>query len=419
VTFGPQFFFQGLNYTLTTVGIVPVHCRYGTCDGSDTSPECFDPFPLQTNIYSYSGVTGQVADPSYIGIDCNVSPPRLGININIASSGSATGAIPQITSIVSPADYYSDYANCPEDFTTHPPTQTCMHTAVQVYTDDGSGFCTAGCNPETIRTQAAWWAGVNNDAAVNLIDNGTVTSPGAPFNNEVPTVTGNIWHHVIVSVSAGSGVSSFGQVFPLGDPAFDDTQVGASTRISGSSSMWVSFDDTNLTGRKLSIYNMLAGSSTNDVPTPNAYLISREADVFGTTGYICNVGVNSAIEFDTSTLPTYASPVGNISFGTMSVPSHPDYVDKIRKVEMAELQLFTGISMDTGIEVNRRFFLTADGLPANPLSAELGLGQAPDVQFHSQNDFISGTNVGGAGTTGNFSPTGTINPFTPGPQIGA
>src|SRR3974390_1612940 len=34
VTFGPQFFFQGLNYTLTTVGTVPEHCHYPNCDGS-------------------------------------------------------------------------------------------------------------------------------------------------------------------------------------------------------------------------------------------------------------------------------------------------------------------------------------------------------------------------------------------------
>jgi hypothetical protein len=107
-----------------------------------------------------------------------------------------------------------------------------------------------------------------------------------------------------------------------------------------------------------------------------------------------------------SNLPTSAAPTG--------IPASSTFVDTVQKVEMADFQMFTDVAIDTGDETTRRLFLTADGLPADPTDAVALLG-TPVVSFLNQTQWFGGIN---GGTAGNFNPTGTINPFLPGPAIG-
>jgi hypothetical protein len=106
-------------------------------------------------------------------------------------------------------------------------------------------------------------------------------------------------------------------------------------------------------------------------------------------------------------------PVGGYPIG---IPGDSRNIPFIYHIEMAEFQMFTGISIDTSDLATRRLFLQNDGTPADPSVSAGGLGQLQDVIFRNSTDFIPGINSGNAG---NFSPTGTINPYTPGPALGA
>ena len=104
---------------------------------------------------------------------------------------------------------------------------------------------------------------------------------------------------------------------------------------------------------------------------------------------------------------------------------------------MAEFQMFTGVSMDTGVVKNRRAFIGADMLPVNPFAiGELSdptqgvdpltliapgppqklLGKRPDIALTSSSiNWIGGINIG---TGGGLKAAGTIKPFLPNPKVG-
>jgi hypothetical protein len=113
----------------------------------------------------------------------------------------------------------------------------------------------------------------------------------------------------------------------------------------------------------------------------------------------------------------------------------------IYTVEMAELQIFTGVTLDTGVEANRRTFIDferdADGnpirnddgkrtlKPVNPKQAEDLLGKRPDILLHGTTKWQAGKNTGSLGIdadgeeipSGQFTPTGEIKKYSPDPSI--
>jgi hypothetical protein len=91
-------------------------------------------------------------------------------------------------------------------------------------------------------------------------------------------------------------------------------------------------------------------------------------------------------------------------------------VDATQKVEMAEMQVFTGVSLDTSITANRRAFIKDDGTPANPAAAQALLGKAPDILLSDFKKWKAGTN---AGTAGPFTATGTIKAYAKNPRLGS
>ena len=78
---------------------------------------------------------------------------------------------------------------------------------------------------------------------------------------------------------------------------------------------------------------------------------------------------------------------GAVSVSISNIPSKPFCVpapgsvdiddgsmNPVLKVEMAELQVFTGVTLDTGVTANRRAFVDNDGVPVAPLPSVDGDG---------------------------------------------
>jgi hypothetical protein len=87
--------------------------------------------------------------------------------------------------------------------------------------------------------------------------------------------------------------------------------------------------------------------------------------------------------------PTYQFTPTNLPFnkGPVSCPASHDYVGGIKHVEMAELQIFTDVVIDTGNVNNRRAFITDTGKPAPMhLAAEL-MGKEPEIKLHGSGNW--------------------------------
>jgi hypothetical protein len=151
----------------------------------------------------------------------------------------------------------------------------------------------------------------------------------------------------------------------------------------------------------------------------------------------------------------------SVTFGPNSVPSNPvqtpgplsanratddhggtEAIQPIKNVELADLQIFTGVTLDTSSDANRRAFVDANGLPVPPAatavvvepgappslivggSIEL-LGKKPEIVLRGSGNWIGGRNTGTLGMSSNgvsipsgqFVPTGRIIRYTPDPQL--
>jgi len=115
--------------------------------------------------------------------------------------------------------------------------------------------------------------------------------------------------------------------------------------------------------------------------------------------------------------------------GPVGLPASAEYVDTIYHCEMAEFQMWGGISLDTENVINRRAFVDANGKPVKPIKAEELMGRRPDIQFHGTNKWQQGYNTGTTGaqqsTTGEFEkipsgqfiPTAKIAKYLPDPSL--
>jgi hypothetical protein len=112
-------------------------------------------------------------------------------------------------------------------------------------------------------------------------------------------------------------------------------------------------------------------------------------------------------------------------------------VDHILHVEMAEFQLFTGVTIDTSSVRARRAFIDSNGKPVNPnkqasdADPQSGsiefLGQLPDILLHGSGNWIKGKNTGGSQQDAHnpaithppdqFTPVGLIKKYTPNPSL--
>ena len=122
----------------------------------------------------------------------------------------------------------------------------------------------------------------------------------------------------------------------------------------------------------------------------------------------------------------------------LGIPASTAYLDGIFRVEMAEFQMFTDVTLDTEKISNRRAFVDAEGKPVDPAKGIEGdprgpgerlLGKKPEILLHGSSNWKIGYNTGTLGIAvsgegevtkkpdGQFTPTGGINSFKPDPQL--
>lgn len=190
----------------------------------------------------------------------------------------------------------------------------------------------------------------------------SVTGTEPPGHIEV---TPDVWHHVVLSFDFSGGCSvDFGSESYQTCPFY-----------------WA-FDGVNYNGVYLWPY------------TPASYSSSANDN-----GIYSNWSQGGS--FAAGALETSGSAIG--------IPGAGSDSDYIYNVIMAEIQIYTGVTMNTGANLDK---FIADGHPVSQSEAAAFLGKQPEIYFRTQSDWITGNN---RGTAGDFTPTGTIAAYTPGP----
>ena len=325
-----------------------------------------------------------ITNPSYIGVSCwdvlNGLPPALSISFE-------TGAYPDtLTGFCSTAS------------------------------DDGSTWYLF--NP-TIATSPAQNAAANVAAAafppwvqtIGSIDTSRITSnTTAQYSSASIAVTPDEWHHVLVSIDLSAPTQVHG--------------VNSMTQAAGVRSapkMWLALDDVNYTGKALSNGSPTGGDPNAVLPglacTMTTLYPSESSSTVIFTGL-------TEYEYEVSApIPAGVAAVG--------LPATGQYARNILPVDLAELQIFTGVSMDTGVETNRRAFINSKGYPVDPNYGQAKikktpnvtpsepvklLGKAPDISFtRSAINWTTGYNLGSA--KAKIIKTGKITPVSPDPKI--
>lgn len=321
-------------------------------------PENFGPYNLG-NLSLVTGSHSNYRPPSYIGIKCEGG--ELSVQTNFQSS-------------------------------TFP---SCANTSVSItdiHLNEPSG-------PYTIGLEAT-------DASYT--DEGTPTFFGG---TSLAAFTTDAWHHILISWDFTGGCSVMGTGTTSSDPG-----APYGDYVTSDCKMWFSLDDENKHSTDLPA--LWIGDNGGDAD--NNVIITELCASFSGEPLMIIDSAPTDIEFgNPSVSESVDIPVSPISVpSSLAVNKPTDSVGGSTTVSpnllirMAEMQVFFGVTLDTSVEANRRAFITESGRPASPsLAADL-LEQAPHVHFKTHTDFITGNNRGSAG---DFTPTGTINPFSPGP----
>jgi len=260
------------------------------------------------------------------------------------------------------------------------------------------------------------------------------------------------WHHVLISFDLSKTTSTRG---PVG--IFDNNDCGADTfthidnSVSNLCQIWIAFDDENYTNGEAAEGHGLKGP--NDWQSRfglQAYFAgggSSHSTGWGAMGQWTDATVNSG-PAGSYTFPASPLPSSNYNFG---IPAGANMVDHIRIVEMAEFQMWTGVTVDTGILSNRRAFIDDNGKPVNPTKAvatgpddkdpkppaERLLGKKPEILLHGSSNWKIGYNTGTLGIiietivdedgtvtekitkipSGQFTPIARISKYKPEPAL--
>lgn len=310
---------------------------------------------------------------------------------------------------------------------------------------------------------------INNEVFLNrpdMYDRATSTAGGA--------VTADEWHHVLLSFDLTQPCVTAGRM--ESDPAPD-----AHGTVESAPKLYVALDFMHLEGEKLSYFWPETGG-------PNAFLTKTakliyDSNVYPVQSPVYNGGgdvkTTTAINEAAGSFSYAPSPV---DMSLIGIPSTNVYVDQIRKVELAELQVFTNVVVDTYYEKRRQAFIDyppgvepkylkdAEGKPildpstAEPtrdakgrpvIDSETGrpvpdmatakphkdprgmapaplsraaslLKKKPEVLLHMSKNWKIGKNTGSMGIdsqgnvlpAGQFGPTGQIKTWKPDPKVG-
>lgn len=218
------------------------------------------------------------------------------------------------------------------------------------------------------------------------------------------------WHHVLLSFDVSSSVA-------IGHP-----------QASSDCKLWYAIDDVDYRGQA----NLQPWRDADDGLGDNTILtrnVWRESVPIRPPVLYQNTPVaEPAGSYGPVPIPTHEAALG--------IPASAKYVDYIFRVEMAEFQLFTGVTLDTGIDHNRRAFVDKEGKPVDPTGTEDEpgpgeklLGKKPAVLLHSSGNWQTGYNTGTLGIKieddgtitklpdGQFNPTAKIEPYKPEPAL--
>ncbi len=382
LTYGPR---------LTKKTYPDLHSEDVHIDHWDTSsglPGASDGFFTLTPT-SYGDSSTAKISPCFIGLECSGGVAKLTFNIQMSDYADVAGLIPGVLVV----DRYLQQSLIP-------PENPLYSSSI---TDPGTGTPGSG-----------WEAGPSPEYSfTTLWDRTPIDLNAQPEVFTVQTghaIAAGQWHHLLLS-------------FDLSDPCvttspgLGDSVIFWDTVPQGTSSyckLWYAIDDVNYSGganmKPYPVdYNITDGIyGTGDIGDPNGILTANAWNIVqGSTGYIYNVLTGpSTCSYTTPPIPASGAALG--------IPSSSAFVDHIYDVDMAEGQIFTGVTLDTSILGNRRLFVTGTGFPTAMSVAAAVLGQ-PKIKLHGQRNWLAGKNTGSLG--GTLTRTATINPFLPSPSL--
>jgi hypothetical protein len=237
-------------------------------------------------------------------------------------------------------------------------------------------------------------------------------------------VTPDVWHHLLLSFDLTTAITTRGNYVVLhtaGDPGPYPSPETVGARTTGACKMWIALDDENLTQKKLSSYWPSGSADGNAIITVNGFSVATEHDVYSDPGAVddCEGNLMHAYDVPLGT-PQYDFTPQPFAISPLGLPAHGDYWSQVKHCEMGELQIFTGVSVDTASLDVRRAFITDKGKPAAMSKAADLFGKGPEVKLHGSSNWKVGRNTG---TTAPDPPqaevhVGKIKTFKPNPELG-
>jgi hypothetical protein len=237
------------------------------------------------------------------------------------------------------------------------------------------------------------------------------------------------WHHVLISINL--------QTTQTHGTAYGESYTGRlADYVDSGSQLFIALDDVNYTGFDLSNQFPNGSSDLNMVIPVEAIDVAgtpQTTDPYNSYPTIVPIGGVPQYLLSNPLVMTSGQPLG--------FPAAAAYVDHILNVELAEFQMWTGVTFNTGIEANRRAFidyrrdskgvpiLDKNGkltlVPVDPAKAANLIGRKPNVELHKSGNWIKGNNTGSTGvgtdgkpiSAGQFKPTGVIKKYKPDPSI--
>lgn len=212
------------------------------------------------------------------------------------------------------------------------------------------------------------------------------------------TVTADTWHHALISFDISPGCSiTFANV----NRSPPDLQYALSL---GPTFSW-SFDDQGKVNRSMLPSWGIAVDESLD-GTTNQHIVPNGFFSIWTGPDIASVPIESSTDFTVSVGAGSIASLGN----QIGIPASAAFVDNVYNIEMCELQIFTGVTFDATLEVNRRAFIKADGTPETDYSvAELLLGKSPEIKLIGATNWKVGNNSGSLDDNFAKNDGGTIN----------
>jgi hypothetical protein len=232
-------------------------------------------------------------------------------------------------------------------------------------------------------------------------------------------VTPDQWHHILVSFDFSGGVA-------VRAIERAPTEHVPGDGISSWCSLWYAFDDEDKNGEDGMGNAWASNKGPNAIVTQNA-----NNGVFDSSSFSYTDEFTTGAQWPEYSWPSSPLPING---GPMGFPASADYVETVYHCELAEFQMWFGVTLDTGIEAKRRAFVDMDGKPVPPdktasatdhASGSIALLGKPDILLHGSSNWIAGKNTGSRGVDadgnvipgGQFAPTGGIEKYTPDPSL--